>query len=196
MAKKKRRYEARVEKSALVLSHDPELPAVCMKCGSHDTVTREPKMFRWRPRWARYLVVCGVGLVVMLLTTVRASLEIPLCPKCYDRWSTARSVQVVSMIGMFVAFAVFTLISPQNMHDKRIGLAVFLATVAIYVAVNLTLMRKRMLRASSLDEKEIGLLGVHPTAIEEIVAGGSSGGTGAAPRVSEPPPLPPPTSAS
>jgi len=188
MAKKKRRYEARLEKSALVLSHDPELPAVCMKCGSHDGVTREPKMFRWRPAWSRYLVVCGIGLVIMLLTTVRASLEIPLCPKCYARWSTARTVQVTAMLAIVAALAVFTLIGPADLVTKRIGLAVFLVTIVGYAAINLTFVRQRMLRPRSIDEKEIGLLGVHPTAIDEIVAG-------AAP-VNERPPLPPPTSAS
>jgi len=145
-------------------------------------------MFRWRPKWARYLVVCGVGLIVMLLTTVRASLEIPLCPKCYDRWSHARTAQVVAMLGMVAGFATFTLIDPRDLHEKRIGLAIFLATVAVYVAINLTFARRRMLRPSALDENEIALLGVHPTAIDEIVAG-------VAP-VSERQPPPPPTSAS
>jgi hypothetical protein len=188
MAKKKRRYAARLEKSALVLSHDPELPAVCMKCGSHDGVTREPKMFRWRPAWSRYLVVCGIGLFIMMLTTVRASLEIPLCPRCYARWSTARTVQIGAVVAIVVALAVFTVIGPADLATKRIGLAVFLATIVVYVVLNLTFVRRRMLRPSAIDEKQIGLLGVHATAIDEIIAS-------AAP-VNERPPQPPPTSAS
>ena len=187
MARKKRGYDARLEKRALVLSHDPELPAVCMKCGSHDGVTREPKMFHWRPIWSRYLLVCGIGLFIMMLTTVRASLEIPLCPKCYARWSTGRAVQVGGMVLIVAALAAFTLI-PADLGAKRIGLAAFLATIAAYVAINTTFVRKRMLRPSAIDEKEIGLLGVHPTAIDEILA--------AARPVSARQPLQPPTSAS
>lgn len=180
MAKKKRGYEARLEKSALVLSHDPDLPAVCMKCGSHDTITRESRMFHWRPLWARFLLMCGIGLLVMLVTTQSASLEIPLCPKCTDRWSVARSAQIAGVLGIVAGFATLMLVSLQN---KRIGLAVFLATVAAYVAMSFTFVRERMLRASAIDEEEIGLLGVDRNAIDEIL-------------VSARPPPPPPTSAS
>jgi hypothetical protein len=180
MAKKKRGYEARLEKSALVLSHDPDLPAVCMKCGSHDTITRESRMFHWRPAWARFLVMCGIGLLVMLVTTQSASLEIPLCPKCTQRWSTARTAQIAAVLGIAIGFAVLMLVSLEN---KRIGLAVFLTMVAVYVALSFTFVRERMLRASTIDENEIGLLGVDAAATQEIL-------------VSARPPPPPPTSAS
>ena len=178
MAKKKRGYEARLEKSALVLSHDPDLPAVCMKCGSHDTITRESRMFHWRPVWARFLVMCGIGLLVMLVTTQSASLEIPLCPKCTERWSTARTSQIAAALGIAVGFAVLMLVSLEN---KRIGLAVFLTTVAVYVALSFTFVRARMLRASAIDEKEIGLLGVDADAAKEILVS------------ARPQPLPPPS---
>lgn len=180
MAKKKRGYDARLEKGAVVLSHDPDLPAVCMKCGSHDTITRESRMFHWRPTWARYLLMCGIGLFVMLITTQSASLEIPLCPACTQRWQTARTAQIAGVLAIAVGFAILMLVSLEN---KRIGLAVFLATVAAFVALTFTFVRQRMLRASAIDEDEIGLLGVHPTAIDEIL-------------VSARPPPPPPTSAS
>ena len=178
--KKKRGYDARLDKGAVVLSHDPDLPAVCMKCGSHDTITRESRMFHWRPTWARYLLMCGIGLFVMLVTTQSASLEIPLCPRCTQRWSNARTAQIAGVLAIAVGFAVLMLVSLEN---KRIGLAVFLTTVAAFVALSFTYVRKRMLRASAIDEDEIGLLGVHPTAIDEIL-------------VSARPPAPPPTSAS
>ena len=77
-----------------------------MKCGSHDTITRESRMFHWRPTWARYLVMCGIGLFVMLVTTQSASLEIPLCPKCTERWSTARTAQIAAVLGIAIGFAV------------------------------------------------------------------------------------------
>ncbi len=180
MAKKKRGYEARREERALVLSHDPDLPAVCMKCGSHQTITREPRMFHWRPLWARFLVMCGIGLVVMLVTTQSASLEIPLCPDCTKRWSAARTAQIAGVLAIVAGFATLMLVSLEN---KRIGLAVFLTTVAAYVAMSFTFVRTRMLRASGINEEEIGLLGVDTNAVEEII-------------VSARPPLPPPTSAS
>ena len=180
MAKRKRGYDARLEKSALVLSHDPELPAVCMKCGSHDTITREPRMFHWRPLWSRFLIICGIGLMVMFITRQSASLEIPLCPRCTERWSSARTAQLAGVLGIVIAFATLMLLSVEH---KRIGIAILLATVAGYVALSVTFVRKRQLRASAIDEDEIGLLGVHQTAIEEIL-------------VSARPQPPPPTSAS
>jgi hypothetical protein len=180
MAKKRRGYDARLVKSALVLSHDPDLPAVCMKCGSHDDIMREPRMFTWRPLWTRFLVVCGVGLIVMFIMQQRASLEIPLCPACTKRWSSARTAQVAGIVAIIIAFVTQTLLS---LPHKRIGLAIVLATIAANVVLAVTFIRKRQLRASALDEDEIGLLGVHPKAIEDVLANAR-------------PQPPPPTSAS
>jgi hypothetical protein len=180
MAKRKRGYDARLEKSALVVSHDPDLPAVCMKCGAHDRVTREPRMFHWQPVWSRFLLVCGIGVILMFLMRQSASLEIPLCPPCTERWSSGRTARVLGIVAIVMAFAVRIFLGIEH---NRLGIGIVLATVAVFVAVSVTFVRKRQLRASAIDEDEIGLLGVHPTAIEEVL-------------LSARPPVPPATSAS
>lgn len=180
MAKRKRGYEARLEKSALVLSHDPDLPAVCMKCGSHDRITREPRIFHWQPVWSRFLLICGIGVILMFLMRQSASLEIPLCPKCTERWSSGRTARVLGIVAIVIAFATRIFL---GLEHNRLGIGIVLATIAAFVALSVTFVRKRQLRASAIDEDEIGLLGVHPTAVEEIL-------------VNARPQPPPPTSAS
>ena len=160
--------------------HHPDLPAVCMKCGSHDTITRESRMFHWRPVWARYLLVCGIGLFVMLITTQSASLEIPLCPACTERWQTARTAQIAGVLAIAVGFAVLDAGEPREQAHRSRGVPRHRRRLR---RDDLHVVRKRMLRASAIDEDEIGLLGVHPTAVDETL-------------VSARPPLPPPTSAS
>jgi len=172
MAKRKRGYEARLEKRALVLSHDPDLPAVCMKCGSHDRITREPRIFHWQPVWSRFLLICGIGVILMFFMRQSASLEIPLCPPCTDRWTSARTARVVGIVATVIAFATRIFLGIEH---NRLGIGIFLATIAAFVAVSVTFVRKRQLRASAIDEDEIGLLGVHPTAIEEVRAGARGG---------------------
>jgi hypothetical protein len=181
MAKRKRGYEARLEKRALVLSHDPDLPAVCMKCGSHDRITREPQIFHWQPVWSRFLLICGIGVILMFLMRQSASLEIPLCPPCTKRWSAGRTARVLGIVAIVIAFATRIFL---GLDHNRLGIGIVLATIAAFVALNVTFVRKRQLRASAIDEDEIGLLGVHPTAIEEVLLN------------ARPPQPPPPASAS
>ncbi len=128
-------------------------------------------MFRWRPLWARYLVMCAIGLLVMLVTTERSTLEIPLCPRCTKRWSGARAAQIAAIAGIVIGFVTFNVMGSPHM---RLGLAIFLSTIAVYFVTTFTLVRTRMLRASAIDPKEIALLGTHPTAVEEILAGSLS----------------------
>ena len=178
--KKKRAYAARLEQAALVLSHDPDLPAVCMKCGSHDRITREPRILHWQPVWSRFLLICGIGVILMFLVRQSASLEIPLCPPCTKRWSTGRTARVLGIVAIVIAFATRIFL---GLDHNLLGIAIVFATVAAFVVLSVTFVRKRQLRASAIDEDEIGLLGVHPTAIEEVL-------------VSARPQLPPPTSVS
>lgn len=164
--KKPRGYTARVEGEALVLSHDAPLPAVCMKCGAHDGIVRRYVVFSWTPLWVRFLVFCGIGLVLRLLMRVRASLVIPLCNACNARWSAARSATVAAIVLLVGA-----LVAARLLGVTTAARAVVLGAVAIVVLVRVLFVRPRVLQVHSLDEEAIAFRGVSPDATREILAG-------------------------
>jgi ribosomal protein L40E len=164
--KKKRGYSARLEGAALVLSHDAPLPAVCMKCGAHDDITRRDVVFSWTPAWVRFLVFCGVGLFLRLLMRARASLVIPLCARCNARWSAARSATIAAVVLLVGA-----LVAARVLGVSTLARGLVLGAVAALVLVRLVFVRPRVLQVHHLDENAISFKGVNPEAAKEILEG-------------------------
>ncbi|MDB4938280.1 MAG: hypothetical protein JWP87_5252 [Labilithrix sp.] len=166
--KKKGRYSARLDGDALVVAnakHAPLFPEVCMKCGAHEGILRRKVQFRWRPVWARFLVFCIIGLVILVVTTRRANLEIPLCASCNERWSAARNAGIAGIVVLVAA-----LIAVRSTGAGRAELGGLFALVAAFVALAYVFIRPRVLPVKRIDDAEISLRGVHPRAAEEIVA--------------------------
>jgi hypothetical protein len=167
--KRKKGYTARLDGDVLVLSHDAPLPAVCMKCGTHDDILRRYVVFSWSPAWVRYLVVCGIGLFLRLLMRVRASLVIPLCPRCNARWSAARAATVGG-----VALLVGAVIGARVLGPNDLSRGLVLAAIAALVLVRLLFVRPRVLQVHHLDENAISFSGTNAVAAKEIVEGSRS----------------------
>lgn len=165
--RKRARYTARFAKEALVVSRDAELPAVCMKCGAHDGIVRRNVKLQWTPAWARFLVFCVVGAILVLVTTKRTTLDVPLCARCNARWSAARNAAIGSAIAFIASFVVF------RFGDERreLGLALFFAALTGFVALSIAYVRPRMLQVKRIDDAEITFKGVAPSAAQEIVEG-------------------------
>jgi hypothetical protein len=167
--KTKRRYEASMDGSALVLSHDPRLPAVCMKCGSREEITRREVVFSWSPAWVRYLVFCVIGVLLRLLMRVRASLVVPLCSRCNARWSAARNASNASIVLLFAA----ALLAGPLLRQHPVGRFVGLFALAVVLFVHYAFVRPRVLPVRSIDENAIALESVSPEAAKEILEGSS-----------------------
>jgi hypothetical protein len=166
--KKRGRYTARLAGEALVISnalHAPVLPAVCMKCGSHEGIVRRKVVFQWRPVWARFLVFCIIGLIILVVTTRRATLEIPLCASCNARWSAARNAGIAGVVVLVAA-----LVAVRTTDQAARGLAALLALIVAFVVLSVAFVRPRVLPVQRIDDEEISLKGVHPDAAQEIVA--------------------------
>lgn len=161
------RYTARLAGESLVVSLDAALPAVCMKCGVRDEIVRRKVDFQWTPVWARFLVFCAIGVIIMLVTRKRASLEVPLCVGCDKRWGAARTVAIVGAVALVAAFVLMRTSDEQ----RAIGLGLLLAAVVAFVATSIVYVRPRVLQAKSIDAAEITLKGVAPAAAQAIVDG-------------------------
>lgn len=165
--KKRRGYAAHLDGKALVLSHDAPLPDVCLKCGSHDGITRREVVFSWSPVWVRYLVFCLIGVLLQLLMRVRASFIVPLCAPCHARWSHARYATVGSIVALVAALVAATLLQETHPDARFLGPGMF----AFAVLVHFAFVRPRTLPVHHLDENEIAFSTVNETAIKEILAG-------------------------
>jgi hypothetical protein len=167
--KKRGSYTARLEGDALVVSnamHMPLFPAVCMKCGAHDGIVRRKVQFQWRPVWARFLVFCIIGIIVLLVTTRRANLEIPLCASCNARWSAARNAGIAGVVVLVAAF-----IAVRVTDAGRPAIGGLIALIAAFVVLSLVFIRPRVLPVKRIDDEQIILGGVDSKAAGEIVAG-------------------------
>lgn len=152
----------------LVLSRDAEVPAVCMKCGSKQGIVRRLTQFQWTPVWARFMMFCIIGLVVMLVTTKRAAMHVPLCATCNDRWSAARTVTIIGVLGLVAGF-----IAMRTLDDHALGIALLFLGVGAFLILSITYVRPRVVRAKRIDATSLQLDGVDPKAAAEIVEGSS-----------------------
>lgn len=164
------RYTARLAAGgALVLSGNGQLPAVCMKCGTHDGIVRRMKTFRWTPVWVRYLIFCAIGAILMFVTAKLATLEVPLCASCDRRWEVARKVSAGGVVAVVAAF----LFLRYGEEEHTIGVVVLSVVAAAFLAVSFLYVKPRMLQVKRIDDTSITLKGVAPSAAQEIVDGSS-----------------------
>ena len=160
------RYTARFAGEALALSRDAELPAVCLKCGARDEIVRRTVKLQWTPVWARFLVFCLIGAILVLVTTKRATLEVPLCVRCDGRWGAGKNVSIGGVVALVGAFLLM-----RFGDDSRVGVGLLFAVLAAFVAVSHLYVKPRMLRAQRIDDAEIILKGVAAGAAQVIVDG-------------------------
>lgn len=162
--KRKKRKPCEMDGEVMLVPHDVELPLVCMKCGGDGgDVAHVKKKFQWTPQWARFLVACGgIGAIVMLVTTKRAELMIPLCPLCAKRWRLATTLLVVAVLALVAS--VFAVRVPDDPTQGLVFLGVALVgLVGVSVA-----MRPRLLQPARIDETHVHLKGVHENACREM----------------------------
>ena len=132
--KKRRGYAAHLDGKALVLSHDAPLVDVCMKCGSHDGITRREVVFSWSPVWVRYLVFCLIGVLLQLIMRVRASVVVPLCAPCNARWSHARYATIGSIVALVAALVAATFLQDTHPQARFLGPGLFAAVLGFLLA--------------------------------------------------------------
>lgn len=162
--KKRKNRPCEMDGEVMVVPRDAELPLVCMKCGGDGSdVVHVKKKFQWTPQWARFLVACGgIGAIVMLVTTKRAELMVPLCPICAKRWRVATTLLIVAVVALVAS--IFAIRVPD---DPTQGFVFFgFALVGLIVAS--VVMRPRILQPKLIDENHVHLKGVHDNACREM----------------------------
>ena len=95
----------------------------------------------------------------------RASLVIPLCPRCNARWSVARYATAGTVVMLVLA-----LVAARVLGPNQTARVVMIGTIAAIVLVRILVVRPRVLQVHHLDENAISFKGVDPEAEKEILA--------------------------
>jgi hypothetical protein len=161
-------HSARLEGDVLVVAKDSYLPDVCLKCAARDGIVRRQAKFQWTPVWARLSIIfCTIGgLIVMLLTTKKGGLSVPLCQPCNARWGQAVTALIVSVV-----FLVAGLLTFRFFDEPAIGGIVFVVVLGGFIGVMLGFVRPRMLQVDKIDDQFIYLKGFHASAGREVTGG-------------------------
>jgi hypothetical protein len=79
----------------------PELPEICVATGATTGVRMRPASFVFVPTVARFAIVfCGlIGMIAALVMTKRATLVLPFTDEAWERWTRAKTVFLVVVIG-------------------------------------------------------------------------------------------------
>ena len=130
---------------------------------------RRQAKFQWTPMWARLSVVfCTIlGLIAILTTTKRASLSVPLCVPCNQKWGQAVAALVVSVVGLVGSILLFRFAS----DEPGIAFGAFGIAFVFFLVVMIAFVKPRMLQVDKIDENEIRLKGFNPAAGQEIANG-------------------------
>lgn len=158
---------ARLDGEDLVLERGATLPAVCIKCGTHEGVAHQPKKFQWTPLWARLSIVfCTIGgIIAMLVTQKKAELSLPLCGGCAHRWNQARTGTIVGVVVLLV------LIFGARVSEEPavFGIGALLG-IGGFIALSMIFVRPRVLTVQKIDDATVRLRGFSPEAARAFTA--------------------------
>lgn len=157
---------AHLDRDALVVTKDASLPSVCIKCGTHDGIMRRQAKFQWTPMWARLSIVfCTIGgLIAILVTTKRATLSLPLCVHCNQRWGQAVAALIVAVVGL--VGSILLLLMGRDAQGLAFG--AFGVAFVFFLVVMIAFVKPRMLQVEKIDDAVIRLKGFDPGAGQEI----------------------------
>lgn len=159
---------ARLEGDVLVVAKETYLPDICIKCGSKEGIVRRQAKFQWTPVWARLsILVCTLlGLILMLVTTKKGNLPLPLCSPCNTRWGQAIAVLFGSITALVLGIFSF-----QLFDEPAIGGGLFLVILVAFIGLMFGFVRPRMLHVHKIDDQFIELKGFHAGAAREMTGG-------------------------
>jgi hypothetical protein len=151
------------------------LPALCVKCATPGPLYGRAQAFGWFPAWTYFFFLLGPlpAIIVQLIVTKRATLNLPVCAPCNARWRTARVLRTLAIVGPVVGGLGLAMIGAATDSSLLMGigfLLVFPGILAI-IPVDLLFVRPRTLRPKFIDDHVVTLEGVAPQMLEVLSRG-------------------------
>jgi len=165
----------RVEGPLVTIAKTCALPPLCVKCGTPDALRGRWQAFAWFPAWTYFLLFAGLLplIIVQMAMTKRARLWLPICPPCNSRWTTARVLRSLAIIGPIVGGLglAFAGVAMDQGFVVWAGVLLFFPGILVVIPIELLLQRPRILRAVFIDDRFVTLKGVSPQALDVMRRG-------------------------
>jgi hypothetical protein len=151
------------------------LPALCVKCATPGPLVGRVQAFGWFPAWTYAFFLLGPlpAIIVQLIVTKRANLNLPLCAPCNSRWSTARVLRTLAIVGPVLGGLGLAMIgaATDSTALMAIGFLLVFPGILAVIPVDLFFVRPRTLRAKFIDDHVVTLEGVAPQMLEVLQRG-------------------------
>jgi hypothetical protein len=166
---------ARVEGDLVTVAKTYAFPPLCVKCAAPGELRGRLQAFAWFPQWTYLLVFLGLlpAVIVQTILTKRAKLNLPLCPSCSSRWTTARVLRSLAfvlpiVVGLGLAFAG---IADNSGLITLLGFLLFFPGILAVIPIDLLVFRPRTIRAVFIDDHFVTLKGVSMGVLDSMRQG-------------------------
>jgi hypothetical protein len=150
-------------------------PALCVKCAAPGPLYGRLQAFGWFPAWTYAFFLLGPlpAIIVQLIVTKRATLNLPVCPSCNSRWRTARLVRTLAIVGPIIGGLgiAMTGAATDSLLLMGIGFLLVFPGILAVIPVDLLFVRPRTLRPKFIDDHVVTLDGVAPQVLEVLQRG-------------------------
>ncbi|HEX3345883.1 MAG TPA: hypothetical protein VHS09_14965 [Polyangiaceae bacterium] len=165
----------RVEGDRLIVGKAYTFPACCVKCGATGTLGARAQKFAWFPSWTYLLLLTGLlpMVICQLVLTKRAQFLLPLCGPCRSRWTMARVLRSLAILGPLLGGLGLAILGAASDTGwlAAAGLLLFFAGVLVVLPIDLVLVRRRTVRAVFIDDRMATLKGIAPQVLDALARG-------------------------
>jgi hypothetical protein len=148
------------------------LPNVCLKCGAMPSTVRRKQAFAYAPPWVflSFLLCSLAGAVAVVMVTKRATVQVPLCSSCDQRWRAAKWATGLALVAL-VSPLLLAFLEASTPNIAAIVGGLFLLAIIGLLVVMFAYVRPRTLQPKKIDKVVITLAGVDAGAARMVVAG-------------------------
>jgi hypothetical protein len=162
---------AQVFGDVITLSKFAQWPQACVKCGTQAGLVPRVQKYAWFPQWTYALLFLGLipAAIIQAILTKRAQITHAVCAPCGSKWTMARVMYVLSLLGpVFGGIAIMMLGVAANTGAVVAigGLLLFPGILIFPTIVHFAMVRPNTLRATFMDDHTISLAGVSPAVLQ------------------------------
>jgi hypothetical protein len=151
----------------IIIPSGAQLPPVCVKCGSTDSINLRQMNYTWIPLHGRFF-----GIIGYLIFMRKAALALPLCPTCNSRWGQATWITIGAVFGGLLLWFGFAALGGAIGEGGGASIGMLLGMVAFFgllLGAIFGVQRPRTLALKEIEkDQRIWLSGFHENAARAI----------------------------
>lgn len=168
---------ARALGNQLEVPRGAHLPPICAKCGTPHGVAGHMMQFVYVPPVAYVGLVAGVlvGAILIQAMQKKATVMVPLCPGCHQKWKGAKLARGLAIGAPFIvlvlSFVLGIALSPGDAAGAVIGigfLLFFVGIIAAPILVHYLKIKPNTLVPHTADDLRMTFVGACPALLAEV----------------------------